>query len=82
MSMVLNTTIAANVESNSLKNVVVNGTAPLILNQLESLPSPLPTPQSPRNFPQLGSQTTPLLSKFIEAQSEVWKHKYVNYFSS
>ena len=73
MSMVLNT-VAANAEANSLKNVVVNGTAPFILNQPLS---PLPqTPQSP-NIPQLGSQTTPLLSKFIEAQSEIWKHKYV-----
>ena len=81
MSMVLNTTVAANVEANSLKNVVVNGTASLNLHQLGSLPSPLPqTPQSPPNIPQLGSQTTPLLSKFIEAQSEIWKHKYVIYF--
>ena len=82
MSMVLNTSLAANAEANSLKNVVVNGTASLILNQ--PLPSPLPqTPQSP-NIPQLGSQTTPLLSKFIEAQSEIWKHKYVfgSFFSS
>lgn len=74
MSMVLNTTVAPNVEAH-LKDVVVNGTASLILNQ--PLPSPLPqTPQSP-NIPQLGSQTTPLLSKFIEAQSEIWKHRYV-----
>ena len=75
MSMVLNTTVAANAEANSLKNVVVNSTASLILNQ--PLSSLLPrTPQS-LNIPQLGSQTTPLLSKFIEAQSEIWKHKYV-----
>jgi phenylalanine ammonia-lyase len=76
--MVLNTTVAVNVETNPLKNVVVNGTTPLILNQLESLLLPLPqTPQSPPNIPLLGCQTTPLLSKFIEAQSEIWKHKYV-----
>jgi hypothetical protein len=49
--MVLNTTIAANAEANSLKNVVVNGTASLILNQ--PLPSPLSrTPQN-LNIPQL-----------------------------
>ena len=80
--MVLNTTVAANAEANSLKNVVVNGTASLILNQ--SLPSPIsPLPQTAQdsNIPQLGSQTTPLLSKFIEAQSEIWKHKYVFVFS-
>ena len=73
MSMVLNT-VAANAEANSLKNAVVNGTASLIFNQ--PLSPLLQTPQSP-SFPQLGSQTTPLLSKFIEAQSEIWKHKYV-----
>ena len=83
VSMVLNTSIVPNVETNSLKNVVVNGTSSLIFNQLESSPSPVPqTPQTPPNIPQLGSQTTPLLSKFIEAQSEIWKHKYVNYFFS
>lgn len=83
MSMVLNTTVAVNVETNPLKSVLVNGTAPLILNQPESLPSPLPqTAQSLLNILPLGSQTTPLLSKFIEAQSEIWKHKYVIiYFS-
>ena len=86
--MVLNTTVAVNVETNPLKSVLVNGTAPLILNQPESLPSPLPqTAQSllnilPLGSQTIGSQTTPLLSKFIEAQSEIWKHKYVIiYFS-
>ena len=81
--MVLYTTVAVNVETNPLKSVLVNGTAPLILNQPESLPSPLPqTAQSLLNILPLGSQTTPLLSKFIEAQSEIWKHKYVIiYFS-
>jgi len=48
---------------------ILFGTSTSILNQP-------PSPQSP-NIPQLGGQTTPLLSKFIEAQSEIWKHKYV-----
>lgn len=71
--MVLNTTVtAANAEATPLKNVVVNGTVTLISNQLSASHQ---SPQSP-NMSQLGSQTVPLLSKFIEAQSEIWKHKY------
>ncbi|KAF8806411.1 phenylalanine ammonia-lyase [Phlegmacium glaucopus] len=67
--MVLNST-AANVEANSLKNVKVNGST--TTTTTTSLIQPSPLPQSP---PILGNQTTPLLSKFIEAQSEIWKHK-------
>ena len=80
MSMVLNTTVVANAEANPLKNVVVNGTATLIQSQPPILPLHQ-TPQSP-DMSQLGSQTAPLLSKFIAAQSEIWKHKYILGFFS